>query len=316
MKKSILICLLSIICTTLYPQLLVENFDYEQGSLLTKNGWFTQYGEDSELSVTNGLSFDNYAETNIGNAALLDIEERNQLHKSFAEVTSGNIYVAFMFQPTIVGKDGWFFSLRDNKLDYTNFNFRARIWMTMFNKIGLTMSDSNKKVFANDELDASKTYLIVLKYAIKSGSNNDEVSLYVFDQFPENEPEIATIGPLSDATQTDISPANIVLRSYDSGNWLVSDGIRVATTWEEAVKKLETSPVENRFVAQNRVFVDGQKLCISLREPMSNVAIFDISGKKVTKEGLNLVAGDHKFTLKQGIYLVKIGDSTQKIIVK
>ncbi|HPB85342.1 MAG TPA: hypothetical protein PLR63_06105, partial [Paludibacteraceae bacterium] len=204
---------------------MVENFDYPQGALLTSNGWFTQYGTASSIGVTNGLIFDNYIASNTGNAALLDAEESNHLHKSFNETTSGNVYVAFIFQPTIVAKDSWFFSLRDNKLDYTNFNFNGRLFITTDNKIGLTFGNNANKVYSANALEASKTYLVVLKYTIKEGNNNDEVSLYLFSSFPENEPTNPEIGPLTDNAVQDINPANVVLRSYSSYNWLVIDGI-------------------------------------------------------------------------------------------
>lgn len=316
MKKIYLIVLLSLFCKICNAQLLVENFDYPQGALLTSNGWFTQYGTASSIGVTNGLIFDNYIASNIGNAALLDAEESNHLHKSFNETTSGNIYVAFMFQPTIVAKDGWFFSLRDNKLDYTNFNFNGRLFITTDNKIGLTFGNNANKVYSANALEASKTYLVVLKYTIKEGNNNDEVSLYLFSSIPENEPANPEIGPLTDNAVQDINPANVVLRSYSSYNWLVIDGIRVGTTWEETVKKVQNSGNTTLSTNNFRYYVHANILNFDLTQEANQFAIYDLTGKCLTKKHENLPAGSYTVALKSGVYILKIDSSVKKIIVK
>jgi hypothetical protein len=316
MKKITLLCLLSVICNITYAQLLVEDFDYTQGDYLTSHGWFTQYGASSSVGVTNGLTFENYAESNIGNAALLDIEDSNQLHKGFTETTSGNLYVAFMFQPTIAAKDGWFFSLRDNKLDGSNFNFRGRIFITTDNKIGLTFGNNANKIYSSTALNSSKTYLIVLKYTIISGENNDAVSLFVFDTFPESEPATAEIGPLTDNALVDINPANIILRSYSASNWLVIDGIRVAKSWAEAVKKRENTQLTNNAAPANRFFVTNNTLHLSITQSVNELAIFDLTGKCLTRDNIKLNSGNYAITLKTGIYILKMDNLTEKVIVK
>lgn len=233
--------------------LLVEDFAYDVGERLTANGWYTQYGAASEIMVTNGLSVPRYAASDRGNAALLDcVSGSNQVHRAFREVTEGDVYVAFMLLPSVNYKKGWFFSLRDDKTsadNYTEFNFNARVLLDAGNHIGLTFADNQKARFSDIQLDYSTIYIVVLKYALHAGAQNDAVSLWLLTEPVAAEPSQPLIGPLQDSSKKDIFPANVVLRGYDADGWLVVDGIRVATTWEEAVRLADdVSAVESPLV--------------------------------------------------------------------
>lgn len=208
----------------------------------SNNGWFTPYGGASGVSITNGLDFPDYVMSGVGNAVLFDGDcGQYQPHHSFAEVSQGSVYVAFMFQPSIIGKAGWFFCLRDAYSQNT-FNYVARIHLSTDGLLGLRFYKTADAVF--DEtmpLDGQNTYLVVLKYTIVEGDHNDQISLYAFDTMPAVEPATPLVGPLTDAQAPDICPQNIVLRAFDADSWLVLDGIRVATTWQEAVARLSTA---------------------------------------------------------------------------
>lgn len=214
---------------------LEENFDYPIGDKITDHGWYTEYGSASEIGVTNGLYMAHYAPSNTGNAALIDcVSSSAQPHKTFNEVTEGDVYTAFMFLPSVNYKQGYFFALRDKNVG-SEYNFNARVFLDADYHIGLTFADNKKAVFSEEVLDYASPCLIVVKYSIKDGANNDCVSLYLLKETVQSEPATPTIGPLYDEAKKDIHPANIVLRGYDSDGWLVVDGIRVANSWKEAV---------------------------------------------------------------------------------
>lgn len=246
MKKLALYLFLCISTFAYGEVLLTEDFDYNIGEELCNHGWFTTYGSLSGVSVTSGLEMSGYAGCGIGGAALLDLRSSsNQAHKSFRTVTGGDVYISFMMQPTINLKNGYFFCLRDNQVNGTVFNFNARVFLSQDYHPGLTFADNNKAEY-NEQitLDPNEVYLFVLKYSVISGNNNDEVSLYIFKDGQER-PDAETaatpaIGRISDSNKPDISPANVVLRGYDEKGWLVIDGIRVATTWSEAIAKKAT----------------------------------------------------------------------------
>lgn len=214
--------------------LVQEDFNYPLGDDLTEHGWYTQYGEPSGITLTNGLEFTGYIGSGVGNAAIIDCKSSSsQPHLAFKEVSKGTVYAAFLFQPVINYKKGYFFALRDN--NKAEFNLNARVLLDADSRIGLAFADNQKAVFTEDALDGQKVYLIVVKYTILEGANNDEVSLFVLEQPATTEPTEPTIRTLVDNSKKDIAPANVQLRGYDAEGWLVIDGLRVATTWEEAV---------------------------------------------------------------------------------
>ena len=214
--------------------LVQEDFNYPLGDDLTEHGWYTQYGDPSGITLTNGLEFTGYIGSGVGNAAIIDCKSSSsQPHLAFKEVSKGTVYAAFLFQPVINYKKGYFFALRDN--NKAEFNLNARVLLDADSRIGLAFADNQKAVFTEDALDGQKVYLIVVKYTILEGANNDEVSLFVLEQPATTEPTEPTIRTLVDNSKKDIAPANVQLRGYDAEGWLVIDGLRVATTWEEAV---------------------------------------------------------------------------------
>ena len=170
--------------------LLEENFDYPQGEFpLEESGWYTQWGEASSLSIGEGLTFDGYACSGVGNGVVIDADDSNNPHRAFKQVTEGNVYVAFMLRPSTAYKKGYFLTLRDEKVnDYYSFNFNGRVSVNESGQLGLTFANNQNAVYADEVLDGNTTYLVVLKYTIVEGKNNDNVSLYCFDKMPDAEP--------------------------------------------------------------------------------------------------------------------------------
>lgn len=263
MRKWFFVMVLACSVPVFAETLLVEDFLYPVSARIdTCGGWYLPYGGTSQFTITNGLSFAGYAGSEMGNGVLLDAKSGgNDLpHLRLKHVvTEGDVYVAFLFQPAVVNKKGYFFMLRD-KIAANTYNFMGRLFMNENYQVGLTFGDNQKAVFSEAELDYQTTYLMVLRYTIVEGANNDQVSLYVFSEMPSEQPQVATIGPLSDANKPDISPANVVLRGYDADGWIVIDGICVATTWEEATRTLHTR-IQNATVPTSGVtkyIQDGQ----------------------------------------------------------
>lgn len=233
MKKVLILLFAVMMSVSMSAEVLFsEDFSAGVGTLVeSNNGWFTPYDGASGVSITNGLEFPGYVMSGVGNAVLLDGNcGQYQPHHTFAEVSQGSVYVAFMFQPSAVAKAGWFFCLRD-AYSQSTFNYVARIHLSADGLLGLRFYKTAEAVF--DEtmpLDGQNTYLVVLKYTIVEGDHNDQISLYAFDTMPAAEPATPLVGPLTDAQASDICPQNIVLRAFDANSWLVLDGIRVATT--------------------------------------------------------------------------------------
>jgi len=221
---------------------IVEDFDYPIGALLTDNGWSDHSGGVTQaIDITDGLVFPGYAGSDIGGAANVD-NNGQDVNKPFTAQTSGTVYCAFLANVTST-YSGYFFHLGPNPIETT---FRGRVFMdggsgSNFN-FGLSKGSITATSTTGSPYTKGTTYLLVLKYEIVEGASNDIVSLFVFDSMPTEEPGTPTIGPLTDAGQSDINPGSVALRQYNASQGVVIDGIRIAKTWAEAVKNIGEPP--------------------------------------------------------------------------
>jgi len=215
--------------------LLVENFDYPSGALLTANGWTAHSGTTNPITVNStGLTFIGFPGSGVGLSALLD-NTGEDVSKVFTTITNNSVYCAFMINVTTVA-NLYCMHFGGNPIATT---FRAKFFLngtgTNFN-FGLSKGSNTPTLTSGAPYTTNTTYLAVLKYTVVSGTANDEVSLYIFDNtIPAVEPGTATIGPLTDAAQSDINPGTIALRQDISTQNIVFDGIRIATSWTDAI---------------------------------------------------------------------------------
>lgn len=244
MKRPLpLITMLSVILLTAFSvqqaysqPLLVENFDYSAGTLLTNAGWTAHSGagDDAVDVVVPGLSFIGYPLSDIGGAAFLD-NNGEDIHKTFVAQTTGAVYVASMVKVDAFNA-GYFLHLGQTTIGTT---FFARVGIAA-GSTGTSFKFSLSKgtetaTQSSAEYNLGTTYLIVSKYNIIDGATNDEVSLYVIDgAIPAVEPATATI-PAFTTSGADYSPGSIALRQYNDAHDIKVDGIRIGKTWEEAV---------------------------------------------------------------------------------
>lgn len=294
--------------------LLEENFDYPQGEFpLAEGGWYTQWGGASSLSIGEGLTFEGYAGSGVGNGVAINTDDDNNPHRAFKQVTEGNVYVAFMLRPLAAYKKGYFLTLRDGDVGGYSFNFNGRVSVNEDGQLGLTFANNQNAVYADEVLDGNMTYLVVLKYTIVEGKNNDNVSLYCFDKMPDAEPAAPLVGPLSDAAKVDINPANVVLRGYAGADYveLLLDGIRVATTWDEALGKQASAET----VKAGGVSVVGLKGALQLTAGKSEeCVVYTLDGRQAGS--CQVAAGTTSLALPQGVYVVKVGAQTFKAVVR
>lgn len=253
--------------------LLVESFEYDvplDGTVALESmpQWAAPWGGTSGITLTTPLAFDNYVESDKGGAALIDCDSQSGWYpqREFATITSGSLYVAFMFLAPENYNNGYFLSLRCEPATVTSdFNYLGRVYITEDYHFGLRVFKNEAAQFdATLDINPNKVYLVVLKYEIVPGGSN-RFSLYAMDKWTDYEPASPLVGPLTDAAATNAIPNQIALRGYDKDSWLSVDGIRVATTWAEAVKGiLPPAPpeaLENMHSAAPRAskrFVDGQ----------------------------------------------------------
>ncbi|MDD3051560.1 MAG: hypothetical protein PHR06_10485 [Candidatus Cloacimonetes bacterium] len=224
--KKLFIFLATVICfiNAQAEILLVENFDYTIGSNLTDNGWTAHSGVATQsIDVITGLGFAGYAGSGIGGAANLD-NNGEDVHRTFNAQTSGTVYAAFIIQTQSTNSAGYFIHFGQNPIGST---FYSRIWINSTGD-GIGLGQGTNPPTNYIDISTNTPVLIVTKYDYLSRIS----SLYAFDVFPDSEPDTA------DATYTNsssYSTGSIALRQYNASQKVTVDGIRVATSWSEAV---------------------------------------------------------------------------------
>ena len=293
--------------------LLVEDFDYTAGDLLTTKGWnLTGTSTTNPMVVTSpGLIFAGYVGSNIGLSAGVN-NTGQDLNKLFTAQTSGSVYASFLVNATATSAAGdYFFHFYDPTAATA---FRARTFITAEAgqmKVGLTFNAASAPTNMTTLLNFGETYLFVAKYIINDGALNDQVSLYVFkagDNF-STEPTTPTIGPLV-GTATDIVPTGIAIRQFDAAQRITVDGFRVKTSWSELTTNISPESNEQSVLFYPNPVTTGSLNLISTSETQKTVDIFDFTGKKVFEKTCISNKVDISL-LKAGIYLVKITADNQ-----
>jgi hypothetical protein len=287
--------------------LLNENFSYPSGTLLTANGWNAHdaQGTNPVLVSSTGLIFPGYPSSDIGLAALLS-NNGEDVNKTFTTVTSGTVFCAFLVQVNVIVK-GYFLHLFNSSIGSQKGKVFINGKDNSYN-IGLSMGTVDTVYTSGSPFETGKTYLIVLKYSIVQGVNNDEVSLYIITgSIPGTEPTLPTIGPLTDG-KADISNISAVaLRQYNAKENILVDGIRVATKWEDLVGTItgiKDLSVKNPVICPVPV---SEVLTISNVSDVTMIEIFDITGRKV-KSVKTEVTDNYRIpvnNLFRGLYLLK-----------
>lgn len=204
-------------------QLLVENFEYASGDLLTNNGWTAHSGAGTQSVdvVVPGLSFDGYAGSNVGGAANID-NTGEDVHKTFTAQTEGTVYVAALVQVNANTSAGYFLHLGKSTIGTTYF---TRVFVNESGDgINVSTSSTPSSYFP---ITAGTPFLIVLKHDFASSTTN----MYILNDYAEVEPTTPVVSIAESLTEI----GSIALRQYNSAQRIIVDGIRVANTWAEAV---------------------------------------------------------------------------------
>lgn len=260
MKKTITI-LMSLIMVILMglsvnaQVLLNEQFDYPVGDSLTAHGWTTHSGTTNTIfTVSGNLTYTGY-NSPVGQKASL-VTTGLDVNRTFTAQTSGSVYVAFLVNITSASTGDYFLHFKDPT---SNSIFTGKVYVkagtdpnTVFFGVSKAGTSSVPTVvYSSTAVSTTITHLLVLKYNIVTGTANDEVSLFV-DPATSSEGTATVIA--TDNTAADITSfASICLRQggLASAAALSIDGIRIATTWSDAIgfSGVVTAPVVTSLAA-------------------------------------------------------------------
>lgn len=336
MRKTIAVILaisLFLIISANAQLLFQENFSYTAGTNLTANGWtaHSASGTNPIKVHTVGLTFPSYASSGIGLSARVD-STGEDVHRTFTAQTDGTIYTAFMLRVEKAKQPGdYFFHLSTSPLSSAEYFARIHIKSDASNNLAFGIGKRHTDTtFTGFNYALNTTYLLVIKYAIISGDNNDQLSMFVFNtSAPATEPSTPTVGPISPAGSAD--PANIgsvALRQGQAANapTVIIDGIRVGTNWSITIptsleENLHTLTTNTALKISPNPFTDY--LLISYNgnlQNFKNIKIYDATGnlvKTITEANATWNGRDNANNLlSPGVYFVQLETNSEKKISK
>lgn len=247
---AILVAATALAATAQSP-LLVDDFNYAAGGLLTANGWTAHSGggTNSIAAVSPGLTLSGYPSSGVGNAAGLTTTGED-VNRPFTVQSTGTVYSAFMVRVADASTDplgGYFYHFGPDPVGTT---FRGRVFLkkdasnNLAFGLSKALTTAGNIAFTDFVYSLNTTYLVVLKYTIVDGATNDTVQLFVSTTVPGSEPA-ATL-TATDVTQTDITIGTVSLRQGATATapTLVADGIRVGTSWA-SVTQATAAPAQH-----------------------------------------------------------------------
>jgi len=248
-------------------QLLVENFDFTLGSVLTttlnadpSTGWLTHSGNGtSNIDVTNGLLFTGYAGSGIGGGANLDATGQD-INKTFTPQVNGTVYTAFIIQAASVNNSSYFLHLGPAVMGTT---FFSRLWINATGTaVGITNGSTAPVTWVT--ITAGTPTLIVLKHDFTTHITK----MYVLNSYSGIEPVTEDMSVAEILTEI----GSVGLRQYNSEQKIIVDGIRVGTTWAEVVAPSYSLPVATpTFSPPPGVFTNSQSVTLNSTTPGTSI---------------------------------------------
>jgi hypothetical protein len=254
LRNLIVLVALLIGSGSLSAQLLVENFDYTIGSLLTANGWSAHSGAGTQaIDVVSGLEFAGYAGSGIGGAANLD-NNGEDVYKTFTSQTSGVIYTSFMLNVASTNSAGYFYMFAQNP---ATSNFISRLFINA-SGTGIGISNTSTAPSSYVSITPETTYLVVVKYDFTTQHSY----LYVLSSFLADEPVSPNQTTVATGTLAG-GVGSIALRQYSASQRQIIDGVRVGTTWAQTVAPASTTVATPAFSPEAGSYTTSQNISIS-----------------------------------------------------
>ena len=247
MKKIILIFCFAFLASSSYAQLLFqETFDYTAGDSIGAHGWQWNTGTTNTILVTSpSLTYPGYPFSGIGNATTLKPTGNDAYKELGGSDSTGSFYASFLVRVDSAKAQGDYF-LALLQAGSTGF-YEGRVQAAFRNgglAFGITKGNASTDTavagaWTPGIYSLETTYLLVLKYTfVPGGSNNDQVSLFVFSSgVPATEPA-PTLGPNTYPSLDATAIGRVALRQGGGSGrapYCVVDGIRVSKFWMPSV---------------------------------------------------------------------------------
>ena len=290
MKKLLLFCAatMAMALTASAETYLAETFDYVEGNLYG-NGKWVKYGKKTTAPIQvakSPLTFVGYQDNAAGKAVRLTKESGEYCQMLFrdkgTDAAKGTVYYSALVNVSELpsgSRTAAFMALTGaNSLDATKFGdaeagsegagLFAQASGEGF-KLGVSRNVANlgnvktSVAWADKECAIGTTYLVVVKYEIIDGADNDRISLWVNPAKGDAEPAASVVAE-EECSESLADVRGIELRQGSSSvaktPVAVIDEVRVASTWNEIFTPAKVDAVETPEITITDMSVDFGKV--------------------------------------------------------
>lgn len=290
MKKLLLFCAatMAMALTASAETYLAETFDYVEGNLYG-NGKWVKYGKKTTAPIQvakSPLTFAGYQDNAAGKAVRLTKESGEYCQMLFrdkgTDAAKGTVYYSALVNVSELpsgSRTAAFMALTGaNSLDATKFGdaeagsegagLFAQASGEGF-KLGVSRNVANlgnvktSVAWADKECAIGTTYLVVVKYEIIDGADNDRISLWVNPAKGDAEPAASVVAE-EECLESLADVRGIELRQGSSSvaktPVAVIDEVRVASTWNEIFTPAKADAVETPEITITDMSVDFGKV--------------------------------------------------------
>lgn len=267
---------------------LAESFDYAEGNLYG-NGKWVKYGKKTTAPVqvaNSPLTFAGYQDNAAGNAVRLTKESGEYCQALFrdkgTDAAKGTVYYSALVNVSELpsgSRTAAFMALTGaNSLDATKFGdaeagsegagLFAQASGEGF-KLGVSRNVANlgnvktSVAWADEECAIGTTYLVVVKYEIVDGADNDRISLWINPAKGDAEPTASVVAD-EESAESLADVRGIELRQGSSSvaktPVVVIDEVRVASTWDEIFTPAKADAVETPEITITDMTADFGKV--------------------------------------------------------
>lgn len=267
---------------------LAESFDYAEGNLYG-NGKWVKYGKKTTAPIQvakSPLTFAGYQDNAAGKAVRLTKESGEYCQMLFrdkgTDAAKGTVYYSALVNVGELpsgSRTAAFMALTGaNSLDATKFGdteagsegagLFAQASGEGF-KLGVSRNVANlgnvktSVAWADEECAIGTTYLVVVKYEIIDGADNDRISLWVNPAKGDAEPAASVVAE-EESSESLADVRGIELRQGSSSvaktPVAVIDEVRVASTWNEIFTPVKADVVETSEITITDMSVDFGKV--------------------------------------------------------
>jgi hypothetical protein len=314
MRKTAL--LLSFVVYTMFVSaqlLLREDFDYDTNSRLSNQGNWSQFIEATPyVFVTeSSITYPDYPGSGVGNEITLNNSSGERVFHNFTEQTAGTIYTSFLINVSSISTTNgyWFLHLGPTNLENGESIARVLVKGVGSGKFvfGILMAQGSNATYTTATYDLNSTNLIVFKHDI-----SNKISSIIVNPPMNTEPDDNWFSSSNEAFMT--SQVGCVGFRQTTENSQLSakvDGIRIATSWQDL---FSVSRINNVTETRLEVLVSDKNLLLKNVAEGSEVEIFSVTGSKIQTSAVKN-AKVNIANLKTGVYIVRSGKLTKKIIL-